>query len=167
MTDEEYLKRPLLDGVTYCIAEDIIKITSRHTEYINVSRFIPLDIKALLEQYDEVRQMARQRKAKISYRRHLRKKILENRDEYKNDYQEAQRLFKSMADLAKEVRSRGLHSGTTDDAVLGKLMDCQTKYSALFWRNRSISAIRDVKTALDAALNLLSETDSTDLTVYL
>lgn len=167
MTDEEYLSRPLLEGVEYCITEDLIKITSDHTEYINLKRFIPLDIESLLERYDEVRQMAKKRKAKISYKRHLRKKILENRDEYRKDCLEAQRLFESMTAVAKEIQKRGLHFGTTDDTVLKKLCDYKALYLVLFGGNRSISAIRDIKTALDASLNLLLEADSAELIIYM
>ena len=167
MIDEEYLSRPLLEGVEYCITEDRIKIASSHTEYINLKRFIPLDIESLLEQYGEVLKMAKKRKAKISYKRHLRKKILENRDEYRNDYLEAQRLFGLMTAVAKEIQKRGLHFGTTDDAVLRKLWDYKAPYLALFCGNRSISAIRDIKSALDEYSKSLLDTDSADLTIYM
>lgn len=167
MVDEEYLSRPLLEGLEYCITEDLIKITSSHTEYINLKRFTPLDIESLLEKYDKVRQMAKKRKAKISYKRHLRKKILENRAEYRNDCLEAQRLFELMTTVAKEIQKRGLHFGTTDDAVLRKLRDYEAAYSALFCGNRSISAFWDIKRALNDSLKLLLERDSTELTIYM
>lgn len=44
MTDEEYLNGPLIEGVTYSITEDAIKITSDSTVYIDIKRLVPLDI---------------------------------------------------------------------------------------------------------------------------
>lgn len=167
MTDQEYLSRPLLEDVTFDISKDALKITRRSTHYIYVNRFTPLDIKALLNQYDEIRKLAKQQGVRISYRRHFRKAILENRNEYKKDCQESQHLFEIMTAVSKEIMGRGLHHGTIDDPVLKKLRDYNAKYVALFYRNRSISIIGGVKNDLDRIQSSLSMPDTKGLTIYL
>lgn len=167
MTDQEYLSRPLLEDVTYYISKDLIKITRHSTDYIYVNRFTPLDIKALLNQYDEVRKLAKQKEVKISYQRHLRKTILEHQDKYKKDCQESQHLFERMTAVSKEILGRGLHYGTIDDPILKKLRDYQAKYTALFHRKRSILIISSVKSDLERIQNRLFMPDTQGLTIYL
>ncbi len=167
MTDHEYLSCPLLENVTYSITDTEIKITGSSTQFIHVRRFVPLDVNAILNQYVEVRQTVKQRKAKISYCLHLRKRILENQDQYMKDCQEARWLFGLMTATAREIQKRGLHYGTVNDTVLKKLNDDHAAYLALFWGNRSISIMSDVKSRLDAIPGYLSKDDATDITIYM
>lgn len=165
--DQEYLSRPLIEGMTYIITADDLRISSPCTLFAEAKPYIPLKKDAILQLYAEVLHTAKRCGVKVGYRLHLKRCVMENWDEYEKGCHEAQHLYVEMLGKAGEAASRGLHYGTTDDTVLKALQAIEAKYHALFWRNRSIAKISDVKSHLESAIGYLAGPDTGHLTIYL
>lgn len=165
--NHEYLCRPLIEGMTYIITADDLRISSPCTLFAGAKPYIPLKKDAILQLYAEVLHTAKRCGVKVGYRLHLRRCVIENWDGYEKDCQEAQRLYAEMINKAKQVESRGLHYGTTDDSVLKALTIIEAKYKAMFWRNRSISQISGVQDHLGSMRNHLAAPCIGNQTIYL
>lgn len=116
--DDNYLSRPLIEGVSYEISDTDIAIQSPHTCYVRCKLPRRRDKDALLCQYSGVMASAKAQGVKISCTLHIRKTIQDLWPEYEAACAEREKLFARLKELAQEVKARGIHLGTVDDEAL-------------------------------------------------
>ena len=117
----DYLAREPLTEVEFLIEDNHISISSPHTSYVNQYLNPPVEKQALLDLYAQILAVAKERKVRISYPRHIRKTIRERWQEYADNVEERDAIFQQMIWQARIVEQRGLHMGTSDDDELHNL----------------------------------------------
>lgn len=140
---KNYLERPLIDDVTYSISDDLVRIDSPHTLFVNAIRrtICPKDI--LLQRYNAVHAMAKKNGVRISYGYHIRRTIRERWQEYDDACREVGILFTSIVQQAKIVEARGIHMGSVDDDELNKLDTLVWKHDTYLTRSGIVSQIEE------------------------
>ena len=165
--DAEYLARPLIEGVVFIIEDDYVKIKCPHTLFTENRRIDSLSKEEILSLYKSVIQKAKGKGVKVAYTQHIRKMINERWLEYAEKCERAGKLFDLIIEQSKVVQSRGIHSGTTDDAELDKLSKLRNEYSEFFWRNSITSKFTSIYHELKELERKLSGTDDTLYKIYL
>lgn len=128
--DDNYLARPLVEGVTYEISDTDIAIQSPHTCYVRCKLPRRWDKDTLLLQYSGVLAAAKAHGVKISYTLHIRRRIQELWPEYEAACAEREKLFARLGALAREVQARGIHYGTADDKTLSAVQEVSERLAS-------------------------------------
>lgn len=139
--DDNYLSRPLIEGMRYEISDTHIVIQCPHTCFINYKLPHCWDRGALLRQYRRVLAMAKAQGVRISYTLHIRRTLRELWPEYETACAERERLFARLKELAQEVKARGIHVGTADDNVLAALLEVSGQLTVYGYRDNPASRI--------------------------
>ncbi len=139
--ETEYLKRPMVEDVSYEISETYVAIQCPHTCF--VSRTLPDRCRkdALLDQYRRVLRMAKEQGARISYTRHVRKTIREQWPGYVAGREKQERLFRDLRDAAEAVRQRGIHQGHADDEALARIYEIRNSLDDLSFKDEAMRGI--------------------------
>ncbi len=139
--ETEYLKRPVIEDVSYEITESRVSIQCPHTGF--VGRTLPERCRkdALLDQYRRVLRMAKEQGARISYSRHIRKTIREQWPGYVAGREKQEQLFRELRDAAEAVRQRGIHLGHGDDEALAKVYEIGSSLDRLSFNDEAIRSI--------------------------
>ena len=145
INDAEYLSRPLLDDVVFKIDRDYVRIASLHTSFVNETRIIQRNKDELLSLYSKVLGMAKSRNTSISYKRHMKKSIIDGWADYEYACEDAGKVFDSIIELADVVQRRGIHIGCSDDIQLDKLATARNKHMEFHWRTNIISQISAIE----------------------
>ena len=139
----EYLKRELIESVSYKIEKDFIEINSDCTNYITINRIKLIEKNTLLSMYTKVRKLAKEKNTSIG-RRGYKKYITEHWEKYENEVKYYNNLFDRIVEKSKEVQERGIHYGTSGDEVLNELMELRNKYIEVYYRNTVSDAISEI-----------------------
>lgn len=155
-SQQEYLSRPLLEGVVYQISDDHVSICSRSTGFIDARMDAPLKKEDLLAQYSQVLRMAREKGAKISYTSHVRRIIRKDWKDYEAAFHRAQCLFRQLAAQARVIEQRGIHYGYRDDPELERLDKLNAQFQAYGNLNSVISRMVAAKHHMNDVAQFLS-----------
>lgn len=139
--DDDYLSRPLIEGMRYEISNSCIMIQCPHTCFINYELPRRWDRGTLLLQYRRVLAMAKAQGVRISYTLHIHRTLRELWPEYETACAERERLFARLKELAQEVKARGIHVGTADDDVLAALLEVSGQLTVYGYRDNPASRI--------------------------
>ena len=154
--EENYLSRPLIDGISYEISDTRIAIQSSCTCYINCMRPTRMDKDALLRQYRNVLAMAKAQGIRIKYAKHVRKTIQQLWPAYEADFAEQDKLFDRLVELAWQVKARGIHWRSVDDEVLYTLVKAGFQLAAYGYGGTPTSGIEDIRSFLTSHERSLS-----------
>ena len=154
----EYLKRPLIEDVSYEITETRVAIQCPHTCF--VGRTLPGRYREddLVDLYRRVLQMAKEQGIRISYSRHIRKTIREQWPGYVAGREKQERLFRELRDAAEAVRQRGIHMGHADDEVLARIYGIVSSLDRLSFDDEAMRGIPEAAHQLQALERELSGT---------
>lgn len=139
--NNDYLSRPLIDGMRYDISDTHVMIQCPHTCFVNYELPCHIDRDVLLRQYHSVLAMARAQGIKINYDRHIHRTIRQLWPEYKAARAEQEALFSRLRELAQEVKARGIHVGTVDDVVLSAMLEISGQLAVYGYRTSATSQI--------------------------
>lgn len=131
--DQEYLARPLLEGTTFVIQSDEIKISTPSSVLVQVRSPVRLRYKKLMADYREVLALAKERNLCISFVNHFRRKIRANWHSYQTELEKQCCLYESLMEWARCIQIRGVHVGYRDDAALQSCGDQCAKYMEHFY----------------------------------
>ena len=148
----EYLDRPLIDGVVFEITETRVSIQCPSTSIVCCVLPERCDKKEMLRLYRRVLHLAKARKVKISYSLHIHKTIREQWDAYIAAREEQEQIFQHLRESAAIVQQRGIHQGYCDDTELDKAI----KYS---WRLTEIARESDAAWQITGFTHRLLETE--------
>ena len=167
ITDSEYLARPLIEGIVYTIESGHVRIACPHTTFANEKRIIPENKQALLSLYKKIVDAAKSQSVKISYKRRTRNLITERWTEYENACRNAGIIFDSIVETAKSIQTRGIHSGFSDDAELGKLTAHCHRHIEYHWSSNIVSQISEIAHDLQELDRTLSLADPSLYMIYI
>ena len=139
--DNNYLSRPLIDGMRYDISDTHIMIQCPHTCFVNYvlpQRWTKDD---LLQQYRHVLATARAQGVKISYVQHIHRTIRQLWPKYMAARAEQEELFYRLKELAQQVKARGIHLGHADDQVLSAMLEVSGQLTVYGYRTSVTSQI--------------------------
>lgn len=155
--DKEYLKRKIVD-INFNITNDYIKIDCSHTLYCNASRIKETFSKTeILEIYNSVYQLAKQKQVKIGRKNGYKKFITENWNEYLQTIEYYNNLFDELVQGFKVIEKRKLHSGTSDDQILNMAQNKRNKYQEIYYRDSVYSKMNDIYRCLNKLLEELQD----------
>jgi hypothetical protein len=157
VTDEEYLSRELLTGIIFDIKDDFISVSSDHTNYCNLVRIKNnFNLKDILDLYSQVVNLAKSKKVRVSKKNKYKDFIIENWDQYQLELKHYNDLFDEVIKAFKEVETRGLHMGTSDDIILDKAGTIKNQYAKVFYRTSTYSKIKDIYYSLEKLIDNLN-----------
>ena len=165
--DSEYLAKPLIEGAEFTIGDDYIKISSPSTIHAESRRVLPITKEEFTSLYKSVLRVAKFKKVKISYRRHIRRDSINKWEEYIGACRKARELFIAIIKQAIVVRERGLHYGTIDDYELGKLQNLCEENRSFFYAASIVSRVAEDYFKLKSISQGLEKSGSEEMTIYL
>lgn len=150
--DKEYLSRKIVE-TNFNITNDYIKIDCSHTLYCNASRIKKTFSKTeILETYNNIYQLAKQKQVKIGRKNGYKKFITEYWNKYLQAIEYYNNLFNELVLGFQEVEKRKLHSGTRDDQVLHMVQNIRNKYQEVYYSNSVYSKMNDIYRSLNKLL---------------
>lgn len=155
--EENYLSRPLIDGMRYDISGARVMIQCPHTCFVNCSLPGRVDKDTLLRQYGHVLAMAKAQEIKIRYTKHIRRTIRQLWPAYEIACVEREKLFARLTELAQKVKARGIHLGAVDDEVLSTLEGIASQLAVYGYRTSATSQIADIGRTLSELERKLSQ----------
>ena len=163
--DSEYLNRPLIENVEYSIEQDFVHIHSSCTCYIQARRY--KEMVNPMQLYKAVSQTATERKIKKSYKRHFKRFIESEWDNYRNSCIKSSSVFDEIIKCARQIQERGLHMGTSDDLKLAEMATLRERYNTFFHGNQVISQMCSIKNSLDDYLKEMKNENDWLCKIYL
>ena len=157
--DQEYLDKPLVEGIRYQITDSRVHIACDHTLYTDVYLNTCLDRKSLLERYQDILRQAKESGVSISYTRHFRRIINERWEEYLQQKERQRTLFARIVVQAAVVSKRGIHMGCRDDRELEKLHELCREYEPLQRRSNILSIMEGISSQLRKLEDNIGEYD--------
>jgi len=148
MNNNEYLKRKLVEGVSYIIDNNNIKIDCSHTSWITCSRIKKINKNDILGIYKKIYQLAISNNTSVGRKNGYKKYILENYLNYEYEVTYYNNLFNQLIEKCKQIQVRGIHSGTCDDEVLQEALNLRNEYSKAFHGYSVNSHINDIYNSL-------------------
>lgn len=164
--DEEYLLKPQLN-VTYIITDEMIKINTENTGFINCSRVHKLVQTDILELYKEIVRMAKENAIIISHKNKMRKYVTENWQIYLDSVKAYNALFEILNEKAKELQKRGIHFGCADDYFLDDCLKIENEMSTFFYTNSPISKMNHIYNYFKELYDGLKRTPNRYFKIYL
>lgn len=165
--DEQYLKRPIIDA-TYIITPDKICIYTGHTCYVNVQRNNKFIKSQVMDRYSHLIKMAREKQFKISYTRHTKRELESIWAEYEKQCEVVDEIYIKMIKNYTILKSRGLHSGTSDDMYLQECNQLMYKYQTYFYRSAPIGKVMDLVSHINELFDIVQQArPSTRHKIYL
>ncbi len=155
LSDDEYLKNPLLNNLTFRILNCYIKVETENTCFCNESRITEVDLDSVLKLYSNIYQMARMRHIVVGKTNRYKISILDNADKYKQEVQYYNNIFNQMIEQFLKVQERGIHYGCSDDVVLKEAIRLRNEYIKVYYRTSTYSKLNDIATKLQQIYNLL------------
>lgn len=147
----DYLDRPQVENVSYEITETCVSIQCPHTCFLSCVLPTRCQKDAMLGQYRRVLQIAKERKIRISYSRHIRRTIREQWSDYIIGRERQEQLFQELREVAGTIQLRGIHQGYVDDEELAKAQKIVGELDKLRYSDK---AVRDVA-GLEYELHML------------
>jgi hypothetical protein len=148
--DNEYLSRPLVNGVKYVINDNEISISSDNTIFTDIVN-IGLDMSILkrsISNMRETKKLVKLSNGKITLKNTTKiiKFMKEHFSEFIAQVAVYHTLFEQAKEIAKGVQERGIHVGCVDDVELNRLNEVtsimermnyigtpMSKFMAAFW----------------------------------
>lgn len=168
MLEQDYLNRPLIENIEYIITNNKVKIQGTDTSWINITRSEWIDKNSLLDTYRNIYRTAKEKGIKVSYKNRFKKFILENWQQYGDEFDYCNKIFDSIIPVAEQVQSRGIHYGYSDDEVLDILGNLKNELGEMFYRSTITSKIREIAFRLDELYSSIKGSGGdAEMTIYL
>lgn len=144
MRDKEYLERPVLDGLTFEIRDDYIRIQSPSTSFFNFSKPDRFTQEEILTVYKNVLRLSKEENVKITYKNSYKKNLIALWPLYLQELKEYETIFEELVKKVKVLEKRGIHYGCTDDVYLDECHKTGNKLLPYFYRTSAISKVRGI-----------------------
>ncbi len=155
--DEEYLARPLLEGVNHTITNDFVSLQTESGGYITDTRIsLQFTKESLMGLYKSVCHKARELNVVTKKKMRFDKVIKNNWEVMLYELETHNILFDQLVEAAKAVQERGLHEGTDDDEALKKVYDIRAQLGVIHYRTMAYSQICEAYTTLKRHADYLS-----------
>lgn len=153
MEREEYLKRPLIEDVTYTINSNEIKIDSPHTLFVHVRMPQIVSLPETERLFGVLKKAAKEtEKLKLNGVSKFLPAIRSIYPLYSAATSQMKELFSEIGTYAEKLRTDGLRVGCTDDELLGITVDKCNELNRNYYRNSAYSKFMDHHIAVKQAV---------------
>lgn len=140
MDRNEYLQRPLIEGVVYEITNSKVRISSPHTVFLSADRQTVIPLSEVERLFRELKKEAKD-SGKIIFKG-VSKFLPTVRALYPS-YQEAVNqincLFSEIVEITRKIKADGLHRGCSDDVLLEEALSKKNKIMMYYHHNTDFS----------------------------
>lgn len=154
--DQQYLQRPTIEA-TYIITPDRICIYNGHTCFVNVERNKKHIKSEVFNKYSNLIQMAREKQFKVSYTWHTKRELERLWSNYEKECEKVDEIYIQMVKNYTILKSRGLHSGTSDDMYLKECSELMYKYETYFYRSTAIGKVKDLVSHINGLFDIVQQ----------
>ena len=168
---QEYLTRPLVDGMVYIIALDEIVVKSSHASFANIRRPRGVELTDIQTAIKKLKRLKKENPhVKLRGLAKCEKRLSELWDEYVEAVKLAKKQFVQLTDMYTEIREIGIHVGACDDLKLKAATDLQWKYSEMYYcssvTGKVHGIVKDIERTI-AALEKNANDDDSEIVYYL
>lgn len=118
-TRKEYLRRPLIKGVIYQIGDNLIRVSSPNTIFINMEKSPPILLSDVENLFRELRKIAKHTpKLKLKGVTRFISTIRELHPAYAQGVELKEKNFSEIIELFRQIQIDGLHVGYVNDELL-------------------------------------------------
>lgn len=130
MDRNEYLQRPLIEGVVYEVTDESVKISSPHTIYIIVRKESEVPLSEVESQFRKLKKEAKESgKVRLNGVTKFLPTIRSLYPSYRKTLERTNTLFDEVVKMIPKLEADGLHMGCTDDELLKEIRDKEWEIS--------------------------------------
>ncbi len=130
MDRNEYLQRPLIEGVVYEVTDESVKISSPHTIYIIVRKESEVPLSEVESQFRKLKKEAKESgKVRLNGVTKFLPTIRSLYPSYRKTLERTNTLFDEVVKMIPKFEADGLHMGCTDDELLKEIRDKEWEIS--------------------------------------
>ena len=130
MDRNEYLQRPLIEGVVYEVTDESVMISSPHTIYIIVRKESEVPLSEVESQFRKLKKEAKESgKVRLNGVTKFLPTIRSLYPSYRKTLERTNTLFDEVVKMIPEFEADGLHMGCTDDELLKEIRDKEWEIS--------------------------------------
>ena len=140
MTREEYLRRPLIEGVVYNVDKDEIRIWNDSTLFILIHNCRKVTLQEVQAHFRQLQYEAKaSEKVKLKGTTKFMPAVRELYPAYRASCEDIERLFAELTELVQRIKLDGIHMGCSDDELLEAASQRQNEISKYYWRSSAYS----------------------------
>ncbi len=130
MDRNEYLQRPLIEGVVYEVTDESVMISSPHTKYIVVRKDSEVPLSEVESQFRKLKKEAKESgKVRLNGVTKFLPTIRSLYPSYRKTLERTNTLFDEVVKMIPKLEADGLHMGCTDDELLKEIRDKEWEIS--------------------------------------
>lgn len=124
MDRNEYLQRPLIEGVVYEVTDELVKIFSLHTKYIVVRKDSEVPLSEVESLFRKLKKEAKESgKVRLNGVTKFLPTIRSLYPSYRMAIERTNTLFEEIVKMVPKLEADGLHIGCTDDELLKEIRE--------------------------------------------
>ena len=124
MDRNEYLQRPLIEGVVYEITDESVMISSPYTKYIVVRKDSEVPLPEVESQFRKLKKEAKESgKVRLNGVTKFLPTIRSLYPSYRMAIERTNTLFEEIVKMVPKLEADGLHIGCTDDELLKEIRE--------------------------------------------
>lgn len=140
MTREEYLQRPLIEGVVYQIDNKTIRIWNDCTTFIQIHNCRKVTLQEVQANFRQLQQETKASgKVKLKGSTELLPAVRQLYQAYCACCDNIERIFSELTELVLRIERDGIHAGCSDDELLEAATGKQNEITRYYYRNTDYS----------------------------
>lgn len=144
MTREEYLKRPLVEGVVYQIDNKVIRIWNDCSTFIQIHNCRNISLQEVQANFRQLYHEAKASgKVKLKGVTKFLPAVQHLYPAYCSSCDNIERLFAELTELVRQIERDGIHMGYSDDELLDAASLKQNEITRYYYRNSDYSRFLD------------------------
>lgn len=144
MPRDEYLQRPLIEGVVYQIDNKMIRIWNDCTTFIQIHNCRKVTLQEVQANFRQLQQEAKASgKVKLKGSTKFLPAVRQLYPAYCASCDNIERLFAELTELVRQIERDGIHVGCSDDELLEAAMGKQNEIARYYYRNTDYSRFLD------------------------
>lgn len=156
MERNQYLQRPLIEGVVYEVTDSKIEVASSHTIFLSAHRVTEIPLSEVEKLFCKLKKEAKDSgKVRLNGVSKFLPVIRALYPSYHMAVEQTNKLFSEIVEMVRKIEADGIHVGYSDDELLGEARDkeeeiarlgyCNTDYSRYLGHYHNIKDILSAK----------------------
>lgn len=136
MERNQYLQRPLIEGVVYEVTDSKIEIASPHTIFLSARRVTEIPLSEVEKLFRKLRKEAKDSgKVRLNGVSKFLPAIRTLYPSYHMSVEQKNKLFSEIVEMVRKIEADGIHRGCVDDELLKEARDKEQKIESFSYRN--------------------------------
>lgn len=136
MERNQYLQRPLIEGVVYEVTDSKIEIASPHTIFLSARRVTEIPLSEVEKLFRKLKKEAKDSgKVRLNGVSKFLPVIRALYPSYHMAVEQTNKLFSEIVEMVRKIEADGIHMGCSDDELLREARGKEQKIESFSYRN--------------------------------